>query len=232
MESSNTQPLPSGHSSLLKLPAELRYEIYDYLGPWEHKSYPFGRLIVSSIDRRAPPTALIATCRYLHDDILNHFYNTATICTAPQIIPGDWPAYADAITTLALRRIKKMELRLYWHDRHKKLSSQELYADAGTCLNSMIVFLQREAKNLRTITVSLSDILSVDWEINKRLLEPLKDLVPRVVLRLGEVIGLDDEKEARLRELLQLHLDALNETLPQPVEAEDPKQAVNTVNNE
>src|SRR3712207_3366688 len=108
MESPNASPLPPGRSPLLWLPAELRFAIYDYLGSWEHKSYPFGRLVVSSIDRTAPPTALMATCRYLHHDILNHFYNTVTFYTAPQMIPGNWSAYADPITLLAIQRVKKM----------------------------------------------------------------------------------------------------------------------------
>ncbi|KAI4625124.1 uncharacterized protein J4E87_004970 [Alternaria ethzedia] len=77
--------LSTPSSPLLRLPKELRYEIYDYLFRQEPKqnrtAHPQERLI-TYIDRSAP-TELSMTCRFLCDEIHAYFYSKATLGVYP-----------------------------------------------------------------------------------------------------------------------------------------------------
>jgi hypothetical protein len=200
-------------SPLLKLPPELRLAIYDYLGYREPKSYPFGWGPISSIDRRLPSTALVTTCRYLHDEILRHFYNTVTFRAMAQNISHPKPRNISDVELAAIRRARKMDLRLLW-DKSPKQSENRLDEDPyimSRWLTDMTRLLLQEATSLEKIAVSVTCLdCGTDWEYKERLLAPLKMLSQRVVLCVGEVIAIDDTEEVVLKEWLKLYLEAIN----------------------
>lgn len=210
----NVAMVPAQHSLLLKLPSELRLEIYDILGHREPKSYPFGWGPIRFIDRRAPPTALMATCRYLHDEVLAHFYNTVTFHYLTQTSTFPRISGLCPIALAAVRWVKKFHLKIYWKRRGPSLEenySKDLHF-LIRWLEDITKMLLREAKSIETVTIAVVDLtVGVDWEYKKRLLDPLKMLGQRAVLRLGEVTATGEEEEVELTARMKLCLDGINE---------------------
>ncbi|KAF5851470.1 hypothetical protein GGP41_004250 [Bipolaris sorokiniana] len=198
---------------LLKLPLELRLEIYDFLGRREPRSYPFGWTVIYSIDRRAPPTALMATCRYLHDEILTHFYNTVTFHYFTQASSYPRTSGLCPIALAAVRRVKKFHLGIYWKTSGPSLEknySKHCYI-LFRWLKDITEMLLREAKSLETVTIAVVDLaVGVDWEYKKRLLDPLEVLGQRAVLQLGEITTTGEEEEFELAARMKLYLDGIN----------------------
>ncbi|EUC47572.1 hypothetical protein COCMIDRAFT_34959 [Bipolaris oryzae ATCC 44560] len=201
------------HSPLLKLPSELRLEVYDFLGRLEPKSYPFGWTAIRCIDRRAPPTALIATCRCLHDEILTHFYNTVTFHYLTPTINHPPISGLPQIALTAVRQVKKFHLGIHWKmsgSSLKKKNSEHSYV-VFRWLEDITKMLLREAKNLETVTIAVFDLpVGVDWECKKSLLDPLKILGQRAVLRLGEITTTGEEEEVELTARMKSYLDGIN----------------------
>ena len=205
--------LPAQHSLLLKLPSELRLEIYDILGRREPKSYPFGWGPIRSIDRRAPPTALMATCRYLHDEIIAHFYNTVTFHYATRTTNYPRTGSLRPIALAAIRRVKRFHLEIHWEASRPSFeenSSKHSYV-LFRWLEDINKLVLREAKSLEMVTIAVVDLaVGVDWECKKRLLDPLEMLGQRAVLRLGEVTTTGEEEEVELTARMKLYLDGIN----------------------
>lgn len=209
----NVPMVPVQHSLFLKLPSELRLEVYDFLGPREPKSYPFGGTVIRSIDRRVPPTALMATCRYLHDEILAHFYNTVTFHYITQTTNFLHTGGLRPIALAAVRRVKKLHLEIHWKaskpsfEENSSKHSYVLFRWLGQ-VNKLVL---REAKSLEVVTIAVVDLaVGVDWECKKRLLDPLEMLGQRAVLRLGEVTTTGEEEEVKLTARMKLYLDGIN----------------------
>lgn len=79
-------------------------------------------------------------------------------------------------------------------------------------LEDITKMLLREAKSIETVTIAVVDLtVGVDWEYKKRLLDPLKMLGQRAVLRLGEVTATGEEEEVELTARMKLCLDGINE---------------------
>jgi hypothetical protein len=206
----------STHSSpLLRLPRELRYEIYDYLCRQEPKSYPFRQPPVSSIDQRAPPTALHLTCRYICEELQTYFYGKATIRLVAQDVRRIKRKDIDSASLTAIRQAKKAELRLQWRINAKRAElnmSRWPYSMNGW-LAEQINLLSDEATSLELITVSVMDASEkVEWATKARMLAPLKKLVGRARFRVGEVVAADEE-EAELKEQLALYVRELNKAV-------------------
>ena len=199
-------------SPLLMLPLELRLEIYDHMSRPEPKSYPFGPLPISSIDQRAPPTALMATCRSIHDEILAEFYKKVTFRAVAQSIYRVRLEGAGPTTLGALRRAKKFEIWLIWSITPQLLGQdfKDWPYSMNRWLEDMTRDLLQEAKSLESVTVSVTDVSEgVDWARKKRMLRPLESMGGWVDLRVGEVIATDEEK-AELKERLGACLKELN----------------------
>lgn len=201
-------PSPDPIPPLLRLPPELRLHIYDHLSNPSPKSYCFRYPPITSINLRAPPTALMATCRLLRDEILTHYYNNVTFRAVAQSFHID---HVEPNTARAMSRMKKIELRLQWDSKANPLESSPSdwpYAMFGW-LEDIIRLLQWEAGYLNSITLSVVDMSEgMTWECKEKLLVPLKVMRGRVVFHLGEVVAA--EKEEELRERLNIYLEGLN----------------------
>ena len=185
--------------SLLRLPIELRYEIYDYLGRRDFKSYPLRTMAVTSIDRTGPPTALLVTCRYLCDEIRAYFLPRVTLGFVQQQKPT--LQSIDPISLSVIERAKKVHVRMSWWEipgtakdfRHWPYRVNGWLAD-------LVKMLLGKAKSLEVITMSFDEpTWGTEWEQKEKTLAPLKDIAGRVKFRLGEVEAgeeLTDEEEA------------------------------------
>ncbi|KAF1946148.1 hypothetical protein EJ02DRAFT_262834 [Clathrospora elynae] len=210
-------PSSTTSSPFLRLPRELRYEVYDYLCRQEPKSYPFSLPPISSIDQGAPPTNLLVTCRYLYEETLAYFFGKVTLRFVAQDvlrIPRK-EISAESITTI--RQAKKIDLRLHWNITPKRamMDMSEWPWSMNGWLAEQVNLLVDEGKSLELVTLSVSDASeNVDWKSKSRMLSPLRKLVGRVRFRVGEVTAVD-EAEAGLRERLVVFVKWLNEaTVP------------------
>jgi len=199
---------PLSSSPLLRLPRELRYEIYDHLCHQEAKSYPFRQPPIICIDQRAPPTALLTTCRYLNDEIHAYFHAKVTFTLhLKNVRRGSFTAM-NAASIRAIRQAKKLHIILDWF-RTQMQPEEHRYplSPNMTCgLIALIEFLHSERISLELITVSVMDGLStIDWDNKKKLLEPLHKLAGRVRFRVDRVVSEGDELdlETRLRDYMK-----------------------------
>jgi hypothetical protein len=199
-------------SPLLRLPRELRYEIYDHLCRQEPKSYPFRQPPISSIDQRAPPTALYLTCRYIHEELQGYFHGKVTIRFVAQGVHRIQRKDIDSASLVAIRQAKKIELRLQWHITPTLMSNWSY--SMHEWLAEQIDLLLEEAKSLELITLSVMDASNnAEWASKtKSLLAPLKKMAGRVRLRVGEVVVVGWEG-AELMEQLAEYVKEFNEVV-------------------
>lgn len=186
------------HSAFLRLPTELRYDIYDYLSLDDPICYPFPSSPITSISHRAPPRQLLLACHKIHDEVRTHFYSRATFrllalgssrIKRADISPG---------TLVAIRRAKKVELMLMWN-----LTGERANANPKTwpwCMNGwlgeQVELLKDEGHQLELITISLRNASSaVPWEMKKKLIAPLRMLRGKVRFEVGEIITVQEEEE-------------------------------------
>ncbi|KAF2794890.1 hypothetical protein K505DRAFT_324444 [Melanomma pulvis-pyrius CBS 109.77] len=186
------------HSAFLRLPTELRYDIYEYLCLDEPVCYPFRRSPISSISHGVPPRQLLLACRKIHDEVQTHFYRRATFrllalgssrMERADISPG---------SLAAIRRAKKVELMLMWN-----LTDQRVLAEPRTwpwCLAGWLheqsQLLKDEAHQLELITISLRDASSpFPWEVKELLLMPLLKLKGKARFEVGEIITVQEDGE-------------------------------------
>jgi hypothetical protein len=207
----SSMPSNTASSPLLRLPRELRYEIYDHLCRQEPKSYPFRQPPITSIDQRAPPTALYLTCRYINEELQGYFRSKVTIRFVAQGVRRIQRNDIDSASLTAIRQAKKIELRLQWHVTPTLMSNWS-YTIHGW-LAEQINLLLDEARSLELITLSVMDASeNVKWVSKRGTLAPLKKMAGRVSLRVGEVVAADGE-EAELREQLTEYVKELNEVV-------------------
>ncbi|KAL1791885.1 hypothetical protein ACET3X_009636 [Alternaria dauci] len=193
---------------LLRLPIELRYEIYDHLCRWDFKSYPFRTMPIASIDRTGPPTALLATCRFLCDEIRAYFLATVTLGFVQQQIPCFQSI--DPLSLSAVERAKKIHVRMsWWLIPSAATESRRWPYRVNGWLADLVKLLLENAKSLEVITLSFDEPdCGTEWEQKEKTLAPLKDMAGRVELRLGEVEAgeeVTNEDEAEAANLKGLH---------------------------
>jgi hypothetical protein len=208
--SSNTPSSP-----LLRLPRELRYEIYDHLCRQEPKSYPFRQPPISSIDQRPPPTALYLTCRYVREELRTYFNSKVTLRFVAQGVHRISRNGIDPASLTAVRQAKKVDLRLKWHVTRKRAETDRVewpYIVHGW-LAEQINLLLNEATSLEILTVSVMDASeNVSWASKRTMLAPLKKMEGMVRFRVGEVVATDEE-EADLKEQLAAYVKELNKAV-------------------
>jgi hypothetical protein len=196
---------------LLRLPRELRYQIYDHLCHQESKSYPFNQLPISSIDQTGPPTALLVTCRYLYEEIHTYFMRKVTLGFIPLNSGGSLSHGMDPMQLNVIQEARKVAVILDWQ-RHPQADEPNIprpYRSYGW-VKDLVGLLLDESKSLEVITLSVVEPgRGIDWEQKEMALTFLKTFAGRVRFRLGDVIT-EDEKMVELKEWLGLYLKELN----------------------
>jgi hypothetical protein len=198
----------------LRLPVELRFNIYDYLCGKEPRSYPFKYSPVSSIDQTPPPTALQLTCRNIHEEIQAYFQGHATL----RFVAGSyWSHEVPARALQAIRLAKKIEIVLIWRLTLQlaKTNMSKGPGNRNEWLVQRVDLLLREAEGLELVILSVQDVSheEADWESKRKMLSPMVSLLNKlpsnVTFSLGEVTA-DGAQEEKLRGLLSDHLKKLN----------------------
>ncbi|KAK3680321.1 hypothetical protein LTR37_021333 [Vermiconidia calcicola] len=190
---------------LLRLPLELRQQIYTHLLPRENTSHPLPSVGITSVSHRPPAAALLNIHPQLTDEILSHFYTLTTwtliFSHAFNFFRVD-PDLRRLECSPSLKRFKKVELVFYCD----VLLLRE-YPSFG--LESFCKEIKRRAERacevlmgaaeLRTVVVSWIDTTKTGgWGEKKGVLVPLKKLVRRggISFRVGRVCGCDSVDRA------------------------------------
>jgi hypothetical protein len=206
--------------TLLTLPRELRFEIYAYLTTPSPLSYPYRHSPISSITHTPPPSALQRTCNFLHSEITAYFYGIAMLRFVAQAFQRGYDDADYAACLRAIRLAKKVEIVLIWNvDRQRARWEEEFWPwNMKGFVEHTVGLLVREGRCLEVLTVSVRDACDegVGWDVREKMVAPLKDLMGRAIMVLGDVTAAE-EKEDDLREWLGQYLRLVNAPSPEDV---------------
>ncbi|KAI4641801.1 hypothetical protein J4E93_007900 [Alternaria ventricosa] len=202
-------------SPLLRLPKELRYEIYDHLCRQESKQNRTAHAqerLITYIDQMAP-TELSITCRFLCDEIRAYFYSKATLGFYPLTSSSIFDSPIEPIALRAIQNARKICICVFWNaekdgdvtDKHTLPYSMNGW------LADLVDLLLREAKMLEFITLRVyNDMpLAVGWELKEWMLKPLERTAGK--FRWGlYLVWAREKEEVELRERLTVFLKELN----------------------
>lgn len=192
--------MPLQHSPvppILRLPVELRDQIYDYLLELESPgqgSHPLPGVGITSVSHAPPSLSLLLLHSQISTELLHRFYSQATLKTvlshAFNFFRTD-PDLCQLESSFALKRVKKVEL-VFFQD----ILLLKEYPSFG--LESFCAEIRRradracdvllQAPDLRLLTVSWIDTTRIGgWREKVRMLEPLCKLKGKVEISLGDV---------------------------------------------
>jgi hypothetical protein len=103
---------------LLRLPLELRQQIYAYLCPYSPISNPLPSVGITSLSHTPPPLPLLLTSHAISTDILTYFYSLATwklIASHAFNFYRIDPTLSNFASSHLLRKLQKVEL-VFWFD--------------------------------------------------------------------------------------------------------------------
>jgi hypothetical protein len=203
--------------SLLRLPLEVRYEIYSYFCPADPVSYPFPSSPVNSITHRPPPHIILLVCRQFYEEIRTYYYDVATFkFQASGLALGFLLPLVDrnrnSLTSLrAIHQAKNVEVILVWNAADYSTVSTRGLSNQSQILNEwlsgMTDLFEAEGHMLECVTISITEIsTSTRWDDITAMLEPLSRLNGKVRFKLGKLIvidGLEDEIRHTLEEYIK-----------------------------
>lgn len=198
---------PTTRPPLLRLPIELREQIYDYLLELEtpgQGSHPLPGVGITSVSLAPPPLNLLLLHPTITTELLDRFYSQATLKTvishAFNFFRTD-PELRHLESSLVLKRMRRIEL-VFFQD----ILLLKDYPSFG--LNSFCTEIRRradracdvllQAPQLKHLTVSWIDTTRIGgWAEKAHILEPLHKLQGKVDVSVGEVrVSGDHEVEA------------------------------------
>ena len=187
------------HASILRLPLELRQQIYSHLLPQETVSHPLPSVGITSVSHRLPPTSLLYIHPTITSEILDYYYSITTwkliFSHAFNFFRVD-PDLSHLEQSSVLARLRKVEV-VFFCD----ILLLKEYPSFG--LGSFCAEIKRRADRachvlsnatkLNSVTVSWIDTtLTGGWDEKAKILQPLQQLAEHVMFKIGEINGPDD----------------------------------------
>lgn len=190
-------PLPP----LLRLPLELRQQIYTHLLPRSPVSHPLPSVGITSVSHRRPTSALLHIHPQLTDELLAYYYAISTwkliFSHAFNFFRVD-PDLKNLERCAALRWIRKVEI-VFFCDilllKNYPSFGLDKFCEEIAKRAARACEVLRQAKDLRVVTVSWIDTtLTGGWEQKASILRPLRTLAEGrdITFRLGEINGPED----------------------------------------
>lgn len=192
---------------ILRLPIELRENIYDYLLELRNAnqgSHPLPGVGITSVSLAPPSSSLLLLHPIITTEILDRFYSQAicktVISHAFNFFRTD-PELRHLESSLALKRMQRVEL-VFFQD----ILLLKDYPSFG--LESFCAEIRRrtdracdvllQAPQLKSLTISWIDTTRIGgWVEKAHILEPLRKLKGKVTVNIGDVrISGDQETEA------------------------------------
>lgn len=182
---------------ILRLPVELRTQIWEHLIPQENVSHPLPSVGITAVSHRPPSLGLLLIHPNITDELLDHFYKITTwkliFSHAFNFFRID-PDLIKLERSPSLIRLRKIEV-VFFCD----ILLLKEYPSFG--LESFCAEIRRradracdvllQAPELNTVTVSWVDTTSTNgWQEKAKILSPLKKLQRgKVRFRVGEITG-------------------------------------------
>ena len=201
-------PVPA----ILRLPIELRQQIYSYLLPRENVSHPLPSVGITSVSHRPPSARLLSIHPTISSEILDQYYAITTwkliFSHAFNFFRVD-PDLYNLERCPSLRRLRQVEV-VFFCD----ILLLKEYPSFG--LGSFCAEIRRradracdvllKAQELSSVTVSWIDTTNTGgWEDKAKILSPLRKLRGRVDFQIGEINGPDDvDQEAFVRAMQEV----------------------------
>ncbi|KAK5114891.1 hypothetical protein LTR62_002050 [Meristemomyces frigidus] len=203
-------------TSLLRLPLELRHEIYAYLFPPNPTSHPLPHVGITSVTHTPPTLTHLLVHRQLTAEIQTYYFQLTTwkliISHAFNFFRVD-SNLEGLERSSVLRHLRRVELVFFcdilllkdYPSFGLEAFSAEIRRRAERACHVL-----GQARELKEVTVSWIDTtLTGQWEGKAAILMPLKALAAdgQVRFRIGEVYGPDEQEEkeefvASMREVL------------------------------
>lgn len=191
---------------ILRLPLELRQQIYAYLLPRENTSHPLPSVGITSVSHRPPSTSLLNIHSQLTDEILDYFYTISTwklvFSHAFNFFRVD-PDLRRLESSPSLDQIRKVEV-IFFCDvlllkNYPSFGLESFCAEIKKRASRACDVLC-QADKLRTVVVSWNDSTNTGhWEEKAKIVEPLKNLSirkPNVKFKIGKISAEDVDREA------------------------------------
>lgn len=183
---------------LLRLPLELRQDIYSHVCPPEPRSYPIPSLNIISVSHRPPPPALLAVNPQLTADIEAYYYHNATwkfiVSHAFNYYRVD-PQLSNLAASPMLQKVQKVELVLFFDGSllrsYPSFGVAQMYIEIKNRAARFCEVLAT-APNLTHVKVSWIDTTigggsCSSWEEKASILEPLALLKDKVRFAAGDM---------------------------------------------
>ena len=206
--------------TLLTLPPELRYQIYDSLCPATPLSYPYPPPTpITAISHAKPPLPLLLLHPSLTHELRTYYFTRCTIrIVAQSFSNASSIANMPAASLFVVRNMRRVELLLLPGTVKAALVPPDVSlatrAMSELWLSRQAGLLREEAAALRVVVVSLRRVSwNHEWSMGEEmegLLRPLGVLRGRgVEFRVGEVMG-PAAVEGEMRRELGRVLEGLN----------------------
>ncbi|KAK0856150.1 hypothetical protein LTS02_010749 [Friedmanniomyces endolithicus] len=194
-----TSPTPTDPTilpPLLRLPLELRQQIYAHLLPRENTSHPPPSVGITSVSHRLPSLALLNIHPTLTAELLDYFYAITTwkliFSHAFNFFRVD-PHLENLEKTSTLLHLRKVDIVFFCDilllKEYPSFGLKDFCTEIRRRCERACKVLTR-ARELSSVTVSWIDTtLTGGWEEKATILQPLLQLGPEVTFRIGEISG-------------------------------------------
>ncbi|KAK8196672.1 hypothetical protein M8818_006839 [Zalaria obscura] len=187
---------------LLRLPPELRQQIYSYLIDPEVVSHPLPGVGITSVSHRPPPSYLLYINAQLTADVLDYYY---TISTWKMIFSHAFnffridPDLSKLAEAQCLRKIQNVEIVFFCDillvKEYPSFGVDKFTAEIKRRATRACEILAT-APDLRQVRVGWIDTTNTGaWKEKSSAIEPLRMLKDKVTFTIGEVIGPEGEDE-------------------------------------
>ncbi|KAK0854934.1 hypothetical protein LTR03_002042 [Friedmanniomyces endolithicus] len=197
-------------STLLRLPLELRQQIYAYLLPRGNITHPLPSVGITSISHRLPSTILLNIHPTITAELLDYFYAITTwkliFSHAFNFFRVD-PNLENLEKIATLRHLRKVEIVFFCDilllKEYPSFGLQDFCTEIKRrCQRACSVLTK--AERLSSVTVSWIDTtLTGGWEEKATILQPLLQLGPEVTFRIGEISGPTEVDRGRFVKAMQ-----------------------------
>lgn len=187
--------------SILRLPLELRQQIYSHLMPEQIIPKPIPGVGLTSVTHRPPPPNLLLVNSSLTEDLLNYYF---TISTWKIILSHEFNYFRNdpTLSNLAkwphLKRIQKVHIVFFCNIfllREYPSFGLDQFCSEIRRRSTRATEILLSIPGLRLVTVSwLDNTQTGDTEQKASLVDPLQKLKGRVEFVLGDISGPDQIK--------------------------------------
>lgn len=190
---SQSTPVDVDHlPRLLRLPLELRQEIYSHLCPAEPISNPIPAVGITCVSHRPPPLPFLLSCRLVHADVSLYYHAIATwklIASHAFNFYRIDPTLSNLASSRLLKRLQRVELVFYFDGgllKNYPSFKQQKYCDEIRKRATRACEILATAPDLRVVQVSWVDTIT-DTELEEKIsvLDSLDRLQGKANLEIG-----------------------------------------------